>query len=332
MIENMRSSFSAEVAASPLAGQSGLLVGQGHVAAQRNSFESPKMTALDLEGRRLAPSRKADDMAAQPLWAGCRQSTIDLLLRRSVRRKFSSRSVIVDEGAPADFLHVVLSGSIELFARYRRQETEFSLVEAPHAFIVAAVIANRAYLTSARVLQPAEILMIHAESVRGAFNHDAEFARRVAVELAHSYRAVAQELKSQTLLTAVERLANWLLERDAETGGRHLFAIPFDKRTLAARLGMVPEVLSRTLATLGKYGVDVRGAAIEIRDPLALGRLARPEPLFRDFRRARITPRCIALTIVKAGMVRTGHGNGGRGFGQTAPSVREFGLLNKIVE
>jgi CRP/FNR family transcriptional regulator, transcriptional activator FtrB len=240
------------------------------------------MPSLRLEHSRPAPSREADDLTNHPLWANCRHSTIEWLLQQSVRRNFSPRAVIALEKTPADFLHVVIKGSVELFARYRNQETEFALIEAPHAFIVAAVILNRSNLTSARALQPSDILMIPAGVVREAFDRDEIFARRMANELAHSYRAVTRELKSQTLLTAIERLANWLLDRDAETGGHHRFAIPFDKKALAARLGMVPEVLSRAFASLGKYDVRVRGATVEIRDPPALYRLARPKPHFYD--------------------------------------------------
>ena len=240
------------------------------------------MPALQLERHRMAPSRVGSDLSNHPLWAGCRESTVEQLLRQAVRKSFPSREVIALERTPADYLHVVISGSVELFARYRNQETEFALIGPPHAFIVAAVILNRFHLTSARALQSCDILMVPAERVRDAFNRDEIFARRMATELAHSYRTVTRELKSQTLLSAIERLANWLLERDAETGGQHQFAIPFDKRSLAARLGMVPEVLSRALAALGKYDVHVRGATVEIRNPAALDRLARPEPEFFD--------------------------------------------------
>ncbi len=240
------------------------------------------MPALQLEQSRSAPSGHADEIRSHPLWAGCAPSTIERLLRQSVVRSFSSGAAIAQEKAPADFLHVVISGTVELFARYRNQESEFALIKAPHAFIVAAVILNRPNLTSARALEPCDILMLPAGQVREAFDGDEIFARRMANELAHSYRTVAREVKSQTLLTAIERLANWLLDRDAETGGFHRFAIPFDKKALAARLGMAREVLSRALATLGKYDVRVRGAMVEIRDPAALFRLARPKPSFDD--------------------------------------------------
>jgi CRP/FNR family transcriptional activator FtrB len=50
----------------------------------------------------------------------------------------------------------------------------------------------------------------------------------------------------------------------------------FDKRTLASRLGMTPENLSRNLALLAKYGVKSSGRDIVIEDPSALEKFAKP--------------------------------------------------------
>lgn len=221
----------------------------------------------------------AGDLRNHPLWADCRAETIDLLLNHSVRRDYLPRQIVVGEGTSAQSLHIVLSGAIELFSRYRRHETEFAVIEPPHCFIIAAVLTNKPHLTSARVFEPSELLLIPALAVRKAFDTDEAFARIAAMEMAHSYRAVTRELKSQTLLSSVERLAQWLVERDAATGGRHVVRVPYDKRGLAARLGMVPEVFSRGLATLAKNQIRVRGAVIEICDPEALKSLAAQLPL-----------------------------------------------------
>lgn len=224
-----------------------------------------------------APS-KGEGLAHHPLWSMCRSATIDLLLESSVRRSFSPREAVFEEGAGADWLHVVLSGAVELFSRYRRLETEFGVIEPPRSFVMAAVVTDRLHLTSARAFEPSELLLIPAAAVRQAFETDEVFARNAALEIAHSYRAITRELKSQTLLTSVERLAKWLVERDSATGNRHVVRVPYEKRGLAARLGMVPEVFSRSLAALAKKEIGVRGAVIEIRDPEALGRLAAPQP------------------------------------------------------
>ena len=222
----------------------------------------------------------SDEMRRHPLWAKCRTKTIDLLLQNSLRRKFSPREIIVEEGTAAQCLHVVLSGAVELFARHRRQETEFAVIEPPHSFVVAAVLTNRPHLTSARIFESSALLMIPAVAVRKAFAEDEVFARNAAIEMAHGYRTITRELKCQTLLTSTERIAKWLIERDAATGGLRVVRVPYDKRGLAARLGMAPEVFSRSLATLAKNEIRVRGAVIEIRDLDSLGRLAAAQPQF----------------------------------------------------
>jgi CRP/FNR family transcriptional activator FtrB len=230
------------------------------------------------EEKDLPPWVISDQMRRHPLWAKCRTKTIDLLLQNSIRRKYFPRDILVEEGSAAQCLHVVLSGAVELFSRYRRQETEFAVIEPPHSFVIAAVLTNRPHLTSARIFEPSELLMIPALAVREAFAGDEVFARNAAIEMAHGYRTITRELKCQTLLTSIERIAKWLVERDAATGGIRVVRVPYDKRGLAARLGMAPEVFSRSLATLAKNEIRVRGAVIEIRDPAALRRLAAAQP------------------------------------------------------
>jgi CRP/FNR family transcriptional activator FtrB len=95
-------------------------------------------------------------------------------------------------------------------------------------------------------------------------------------ELAVAFRFMVRELKNHKLRTGAERLANWLLLA-MDPGGA--VQLDFEKRVLAARLGMTPENLSRALATLGPYGVAVSGRVISVARPDELRRFARPDPL-----------------------------------------------------
>lgn len=68
-------------------------------------------------------------------------------------------------------------------------------------------------------------------------------------------------------------------QTDALQGNHRSIKLAFDKRTLASRLGMTPENLSRNLALLAKYGVRSTGRDIKIEDSLALERFAKPNAL-----------------------------------------------------
>ena len=69
---------------------------------------------------------------------------------------------------------------------------------------------------------------------------DPAFARAIICELSRGFRGLLTELKNQKLRTSTERLADWLLRANAQLGEAGTFTLPFDKRTLASRLGMTP--------------------------------------------------------------------------------------------
>jgi len=114
--------------------------------------------------------------------------------------------------------------------------------------------------------------------VRGLFDGDKAFARAVVGELSRAFYGVVAELKNQKLRTCRERLADGLLRTNAKIGGKGQFAIPVDKRTLASRLGMTPENLSRNLRSLADRGcVVIRGRNVTLGNPAALAAIAGPQ-------------------------------------------------------
>lgn len=221
---------------------------------------------------------EADEMRILPLFSGIKQQNLENVLQASFLQRFPSHVELVREGEPADFLHVVIDGQVEIFSAYRDRETTIAVVGPGACFIAAAVILDRVYLKSARTLCSSRILMIPAETVRKVFGEDSAFASHIACEMALSYRSVVKELKNQKLRTSLERLANWLIFQDKISGSTRTFAIPFDKKILAAHLGMAPEVLSRSFTSLVPYGVVVKGPIVTLTDLKSLTVLAKPEP------------------------------------------------------
>jgi CRP/FNR family transcriptional regulator, transcriptional activator FtrB len=227
-------------------------------------------------------TEEIDEMRRLTIFAGLEAGHVEAMLKASFLQRFPAHVELVREGDPADFLHVVVDGQIEVYAAWRDRETTVSVLGPGHSFIVAAVILDRVYLKSARALVPSRLLLLPAEAVRRTFAMDAAFARALAIEIAVAYRGVVKELKNQKLRSGLERLANWLLARDLETGGSGKFALPFGKKILASRLGMAPEVLSRSLAVLSGHGVKIEGPEITFRNKAALLALARPNPIIDD--------------------------------------------------
>ncbi len=213
------------------------------------------------------------------LFSGMSDEHFDEVLQMAYLQRFPPQVQLITEGDPADFLHIVVEGTVELFGTSNNRETTMAVLRPVSTFILAAVLNDAVYLMSARTLDKARVLMIPAENVRKAMETDPAFARAMVRELAGGYRSVIRALKEQKLRTGVERLANFLIRADEQAKGNGEVGLTEDKRTLAALLGMTPENLSRAFGTLREYGVVVRGSKISLGDMEELKRLARPTPL-----------------------------------------------------
>jgi CRP/FNR family transcriptional activator FtrB len=216
------------------------------------------------------------------LFADMSETNFEALLRAAYIQTFPPQVELIREGDPCDFLHVVVSGSVELFASWNRRETVMGTVGPVSTFILAATIRDARYLMSARTLERSRIVLLPSTDVRSVFDEDAGFARAVVVELALAYRTVVKTAKDLKLRTSIERLANYLLRERQTHGGAERFELALEKRRLASLLGMTPENLSRAIRALQPYGVEISGPEVTIAKLADLERLAKPSDLIDD--------------------------------------------------
>lgn len=217
-----------------------------------------------------------------PLFSKMSDEHLEALLKMAYLQRFPDQVQLITEGEPAEFFHVVVEGTVELFSRSHDRETTMFVYRAGSVFNVSAILNNSVYLVSARTLDNAKVLMIPAENVRNAMDADYIFARLMVKELANRYGLLISAYKEHRLRSGVERLANYLLRANEQTPGRNHFALSEDKRTLAALLGMTPEYLSRAFSTLRGYGVIVSGRDVRLTNLKKLKQLAKPDPLIDD--------------------------------------------------
>ena len=217
------------------------------------------------------------------LFAEMEEANFDALMRCSYVQNFPPLIELITEGEPSDFMHIVLTGSVELFSSWNNRETSMATVRPISTFIVAATIKDAPYLMSARTLEKSRIAMIPSEDVRRIFENDVNFARAIVAELAQCYRSVVKGTKDLKLRTSLERLANYLIRNQDRDDGAPEFDLRIEKRRLASYLGMTPENLSRAFKNLQAYGVEVNGARVTIRDREDLERFAKPNPLIDDY-------------------------------------------------
>lgn len=205
------------------------------------------------------PDSVHEDIRKLHLFDAMAQEHFQTLMRGAFVQTFPPQIDLITEGDPSDFLHVLVSGSVDLFSAWNGRETSMETVRPVSTFILAATIREQPYLMSARTLEKSRIALIPSVEVRAIFDTDSDFARAIVTELALCYRSVIKAQKDLKLRTSSERLANYLLRAQARAGGEPGFELGFEKRRLASVLGMTPEHLSRAFKGLHLHGVTATG-------------------------------------------------------------------------
>ena len=103
-----------------------------------------------------------DTIRTLPLFHNIEENSFsDLMVDAEVQR-VPHHVMLILEGTLPQFLHVVVDGSVELFCTHDGHETTIDIMRSSAAFILASVIRNDIYLSSARTLAPSQVLLIPA--------------------------------------------------------------------------------------------------------------------------------------------------------------------------
>ncbi|MFV0359732.1 helix-turn-helix domain-containing protein [Tropicimonas sp.] len=211
-----------------------------------------------------------------PLFREMLTQTFDGLMQVAYAQIFPPQLELFRQGQTADFLHIVVEGSVELHAGWNGREVVMGVVRPVSPFILAACVRDVPYLMSARTLERSRIVLLPAADLRVAMRRDPDLAMAAMGELAAGYRVMVRHAKNLKLRRARERLAAWILD---QADGASCLKLPVEKRHLASYLGITAESLSRTIRSLEREGIKVDGARIIVTDAEKLKRVAQPDPL-----------------------------------------------------
>jgi CRP/FNR family transcriptional activator FtrB len=119
--------------------------------------------------------------------------------------------------------------------------------------------------------------MIPADVFREGVAEDPALARATMELLSRHWRLMVDQVVDLKLRSADRRIARFLARRVPEAQGAGSAEVPEPRGTIAARLGMTPETLSRTLNAMDAEGlIRLSGKRIDLPDrERLLGRRSR---------------------------------------------------------
>lgn len=214
-----------------------------------------------------------------PLLANLPSQDLDQLLRSAAVELAPKGSVLFEQGAKATKLHVLIGGTVELYARHSDRECGIMLLRRGDVFMPAAALYKEPYLNSARTLSTSRLLLLNIPAVRQLASASPTFGQRISRVLAGHFRMCVRQIVDLKCRAPAERLAAFLLRLVDNTEG--VAELPMSKRQLAARLGMTPETLSRALTKISDHGLLVQGHSITVRDRGRIEAFCGEEPYYR---------------------------------------------------
>ena len=224
--------------------------------------------------------RHGDDeaIAKLPLFAGLEPALRERLLRASTVQRVPAGTVLFREGERAEVIHLIISGVVEITKMEGRRECGVLMFTGGDIFMPAAAIWEEPYLTSGRTLNSARLILLPGTAVREEAERSPELAMRICQLVSGQWRMAVRHILDLKCRSAPERLGAFLMRLVDESPFSETAELPFPKRSLAARVGMTAETLSRTLQLLADNGLHLRGTRIVVKDRAKIERFCGPDP------------------------------------------------------
>ena len=204
-------------------------------------------------------------------------SAVDLhrLAGYAVVRDFRRGSRVFEEGAPAEGLFVVMEGRVRLVRRSRSGREQVLHAEGPGATLgEVPLLDGEGYVATAVAAEPVRLLYLPRAAVLDACRRHPEVALGIIRVLARRVRSFAGLVEDLSLKNLTTRLAGFLLA-ESDKASAKTFELALTRDEIAARLGTVRELVSRSLARLRATGaVTVVGRRVTVRDIRRLAELA----------------------------------------------------------
>ena len=191
------------------------------------------------------------------------------LLSRGTIQHYHKGQPLFDEGDACRGLFLIQSGAVKIYKLSESgREQILAILRAGDSVAELPLFDRAPYPASAAALEPTTILVIPLHRFDAEMERNPRLALAIIRTLARRMRTLVDLIADLSLRQVRQRLARLLLE---ESGGRAEFRLEFTNEELAARLGSVRDVISRTLSGLQNDGlIRVQGRRISLLDPDAL--------------------------------------------------------------
>jgi CRP/FNR family transcriptional regulator len=196
-------------------------------------------------------SRKAA-LAAVPIFQGLAPEVLEAVLSKCQQRAYSRNETVFLEGEPTRGLIVVRSGAVKVYKVGAGGREQILEIEGPGRSVAELPLFDgEPYPASCASIEDSLLLTMPAEAFHRLVDGHPELARSVIASLSRRLRQMVGLVEEISLKAVRSRLAGLLLEM---AGERDRIELQLTHQEIAARIGTVREIVSRTLTRMARDG------------------------------------------------------------------------------
>ncbi|XTI73261.1 Crp/Fnr family transcriptional regulator [Acidithiobacillus sp. AC3] len=204
----------------------------------------------------------------QALFAVWSPPQLEALLGECRLHACENAELLFIEKDPAEQFYFLDAGVVELLSTSAEgKEKVVEIMQAGDLFAEAVAFMGGRYPVTARCQGKTRVLQIPFSPFVGILEGDPRLMRRILGQLSMRLHFLVKEIRMRSIESADTRICNYLLELSDASEKTDRFQLPAKKVSVAARLGVTPETLSRVLRRLKEAGaIDMRDKTITVLD------------------------------------------------------------------
>jgi CRP-like cAMP-binding protein len=199
-------------------------------------------------------------LAVMPLFGDLSPEERARLSQGCQLKRFARGEMVFRIGDPCEAFFVVIVGQVKLFMLSPTgQEKVIEIVGPSQSFAEAMVFLDIPCMVSVQALADSLLLSVSQQGVFKEIEQDHRFSLRMLAGMSKRLHGLVHDVQAYALRSGMQRLIGYLL-RDVEQNsqsnqGSVTISLPATKATIASRLSLTPEYLSRALRELESAGL-----------------------------------------------------------------------------
>ncbi|MCU0549343.1 MAG: Crp/Fnr family transcriptional regulator [Leptolyngbya sp. Prado105] len=223
----------------------------------------------------MNPSSIAEFLGQTMIFQGLPVDQLAKLVELAIVQSYNKGEILFHQGDEGIGFFVVRSGRVKVFklSADGKEQILHIFGQGDH-FAEVPVLDGLCFPASASALEKLEVLFFPRQAFLQLLEQQPTLAINLLKSFARHLRTFSHLVDNLALREVPARLANYLLSLSEQAGNAEVVELDLPKGQLAARLGTIPETLSRVFAKLSREGlIEIEGSQVILRDVDRLNQL-----------------------------------------------------------